>query len=619
MSGEMVDDGAESPTLEALRRVVERFGPEVGEDPRRVQAGVNDLLGSDARARRAEVDALVIAAQESVPTALVGDTVERDALDRRLRDRGLSSASSSFALTAWSRALGVDRSVEPVAGLPPLTTLPNTADAVDPGDATSSVDPSARPFDEATDHVGTPRVEVATADVAHARGAADLEVLDDVRPPRRRRVLLASIGAAAVLCVVALVAVVSLGGDDPDSNEMEVAGATQDPAAVLPFDEETTDWGAKVERRWELDDGTFESELVLSNDTKAPIAGRHVEIVPKSLAKTVDELAFDPEPDEVIDEDPVVAWDLRLGPGESTEITYRVEDLDGAAGLAELKAWKKDRTATIEEIMAEFEEAMKDVTVPPVNLLYPGANSTVGDAAITSFGTTEADAKIVINGTPATVNPDGGFAAQISLTPGPNKISVSGTDPAGNENLVEINITYTPGFGKDSGGNTGDGGGGTDGGGNTGDGGGGTGDGGGGNTGDGGGGNTGDGGGTTGDGGGSTPPKDSDADGIPDSSDRCASQSGIPAHGGCPAPVLTVYGPSYVCPYPATHNYSVGWTGSLSASSYRWYADNGTNYTGGKSVSGLWFNPGRSFFTVAVTFDGVTYTQRTYVDAADSC
>jgi hypothetical protein len=219
---------------------------------------------------------------------------------------------------------------------------------------------------------------------------------------------------------------------------------------------------------------------------------------------------------------------------------------------------------------------------------------------------------MVVSGIPAAVDAEGGFSAQISLQEGANTITVAATDAAGNVNTVQINVSYSPGSATAANpglrsGSTGGSGGGSSGGSS------------------GGGGSTGGttntpqpGTGSTGGGGGGTAPADSDGDGIIDSSDRCANESGISAHGGCPAPVLTVYGEGYVCPYQ-TFSYEVGWTGSLTPSSYRWYRDDGATFTGGKTVDGLYFEPGDNYFTVDVVFDGVKYSKRTYVQVADSC
>ncbi len=641
MTNEHLEPGAGASSMEALASVVERFGPAVGDDPRRVRAGINDLLGSAARSRRAEVDAIVVAAEESIPEGLAAGDLDRDTALERVRARGLSDDSGEFAVAVWARVLGVDSDddggADVVAGLPLLTIST-------PEPELGSGDPSI-PDDVAPVLVAAGGVDVGSADrpagtmpaapdtgdiaaLPLTPAAEELAVLDDESAPRRgRTVLLLGAGAVAILIIVGAVALLVPGGDDRDAPRPIASSKKTAPAAVLALEKETTDWGAEVARDWKVDDGTFSSSVTLTNPGDAPIAGRHVEVVPKSLAATVDLITFTPEPDEVIEKDPMVAWDLRLEPGTSTEIEYVVEDLDEDAGLAELKGWSKDRDAAIAAAKPKVDTALEDTTGPPINLLYPGANSTVGEPAVTVLGATEADAKLVVNGTPATVNAEGGFSAQISLQPGANKISVSATDPTGNENLVEITVNHVPGStGTSGGGSSGGGssGGGGTGGGSTGGGGTGGGSTGGGGTGGGSTGGGGTGGGTTGGGttGGETvkpPPPDGDGDGFIDSADRCPSDRGIAAHGGCPAPTLTVYGPSYVCPYPAEHSYEVGWTGSLTPSSYRWYADNGTQYTGGKTVSGLWFNPGRSHFTVAVTFDGVTYSQRTYVDAAAGC
>lgn len=132
---------AEEGLVRALRGVLADHGRRVSEHPERVRALLSDALGARSREWRADIDALVMAAEERVP-ATVTDTAEGGrgtddaALVRALTDRGLTAETAIAAIDLW-------RSVLTDAAQP--TTRSRTASAWDRPTAAPSARPRATP------------------------------------------------------------------------------------------------------------------------------------------------------------------------------------------------------------------------------------------------------------------------------------------------------------------------------------------------------------------------------------------------------------------------------------------------------------------------------------------
>lgn len=105
----MGDEATPATVASALASLVERFGPELGEDPRRVGALLRDLAGE----HRAEIAAVVAAAEEGVPEDLrtasphmYAATLQR-LVDNLTQNRALAPAAAEQAVSTWAEALGV--------------------------------------------------------------------------------------------------------------------------------------------------------------------------------------------------------------------------------------------------------------------------------------------------------------------------------------------------------------------------------------------------------------------------------------------------------------------------------------------------------------------------------
>ena len=135
-------EGPRGSTRDTLREIVDRYGTELVDDSRRVQALLRDMAGE----HRAEVAALVAAAEEGVGAALLqssqGLTPEAaKRLARRLQEnRALTEDAAVWAVTAWLHALRIEGPSEAemttpipsgpgetVAAPPPLDSAPPQA------------------------------------------------------------------------------------------------------------------------------------------------------------------------------------------------------------------------------------------------------------------------------------------------------------------------------------------------------------------------------------------------------------------------------------------------------------------------------------------------------------
>ncbi|OWU70597.1 hypothetical protein ATO3_20290 [Marinibacterium profundimaris] len=87
--------------------------------------------------------------------------------------------------------------------------------------------------------------------------------------------------------------------------------------------------------------------------------------------------------------------------------------------------------------------AMRVDTTPPfLTLLAPGPGVISDEASVEVLGASEPDAQITLNGIAVTPGRDGAFIATLPLAPGPNTISVTAVDPAGNSSARSLDVVY---------------------------------------------------------------------------------------------------------------------------------------------------------------------------------
>lgn len=195
---------ATAPVAAALIEAVADFGRQATTDPGRVRALLSDALGADGWAHRAEIDALVVAVEESVPSDLLGrlrgtSTVSDGELLSRLSGRGLDDRMGQFALGTWGASLGAATSVPNPLASDPLPAFPATgavAGVLSTSEEAELVPAIAGYVDPDLDWVGTqPDVAVVPAVVP----PADADPGPTVEPRGRRQLVIAAVIGAVLI------------------------------------------------------------------------------------------------------------------------------------------------------------------------------------------------------------------------------------------------------------------------------------------------------------------------------------------------------------------------------------------------------------------------------------
>ena len=133
-------------------------------------------------------------------------------------------------------------------------------------------------------------------------------------PSRSRRRRLALLAAPVVLALGVAGALLATGGSGD-------AARASSPVSVR-FDPEIVGDGVTLTRTWTLsDDRVLAAGLAIQNTTRRPVAGDVDEAVPKSVAASARDVATSPKP-QVVQDDPVLRWAYRLGPGQSLQVSY---------------------------------------------------------------------------------------------------------------------------------------------------------------------------------------------------------------------------------------------------------------------------------------------------------
>lgn len=99
-------------------------------------------------------------------------------------------------------------------------------------------------------------------------------------------------------------------------------------------------------------------------------------------------------------------------------------------------------TRKIKKTKKEKPKEEVDTTPPILTITEPADNTTVNTSSITVKGTTEPNAKVTVNGNPASVSTAGSFEAGVNLIEGTNKITTDATDLAGNKATAVRTVIY---------------------------------------------------------------------------------------------------------------------------------------------------------------------------------
>lgn len=376
---------------QAVATAVREFGPSASTEPRRVQGLISDVLGPAARTRRAEIDAVVMAAEEQIPDDLMARRIGvGEALDRLL-DRGLGRDLAQFAVEVWQFAFGLLDPSRPAPSLSKRLTEPTPIPEPAPTE-TARFDPRFL--------AASLRAEEPAAPEAPANH-------------RGRWIAVAAIVGALAL-VGGILAVVMGGAGRPHIT------VTPPPAQVprLVFAEEATAFGTAA-RIWTTSGENLVGKVKLTNTGSSDASVHHVEVLPKSLVADAAAITSDPA-HVVIKSDPVIAWDLTIPAGSSETVTYRFKPTKRVT-KSRLGTWRDDRAKAAAAFTAESSRP------PALTISEPAEGATVATTFVVA-GSTDPGATVSVAGAAVTVNPDGTWSHQVA---GTTTVVVTASSPYG--------------------------------------------------------------------------------------------------------------------------------------------------------------------------------------------
>jgi hypothetical protein len=410
--------GGPTAVAEAVREVVRVGGRAICDDPRRVQGMLNDLLGASARSLRAEVDAVVVAADEAVPGIVLAGGTDEAAL-AVLADRGLGREAAGYAVNVWRYALGPAGDAGPPRSTERPAPIPTPMPTELPPGSYPGQTPMATELPYQSPYQPSPRVPSGTGHEHEVRS------VDEQGGGGRRRLLLG--GVVALIALVAAAAWVTIGrGDDPADPE-------------LAFDVELSDVG-RVERRWVVEDGTH---LVATLEVNNPVVSEAVsgtlhEPLPKTLAAGDAEVSSETDYDviDLKDGEKVLAFPLEIPAGGRRTISYRVElPKDLEVGSGQLEDWQADQVATRRSLTQAL-NARPSLTISQ-------SRSTVTTPMVELSGTVTDGAIVKVKGVGAVLDGKGRWSIVVrDLKPDTNRIAVVATSRYGVTTTKTATIDY---------------------------------------------------------------------------------------------------------------------------------------------------------------------------------
>ena len=280
-----------------------------------------------------------------VPDALA--EVIECGLSKDISARYDSASAFGDALAAVAHELG-----RPGAAVP-LGASHQLAEAKAELALTPSPDPAHQPVPNET--VDVPRNRAATYEPP-AAGAPT------VRPWYRRPAGIAAVTALAVAFAGGGVAWAVMTG----SNDESPPGAKRANSSILaasmpvPATSPTSYRAAGVaqDRKFSTDGKRVNYTVALTNTSPKKVTRYWVEVIPKELAASVDDITFTPSAPRVIDPDPVVYWQLALGPGDRVKIGWSTKvPKGGSTGeklLAQVQKWQSGETTKRQPQVTRF-------------------------------------------------------------------------------------------------------------------------------------------------------------------------------------------------------------------------------------------------------------------------
>jgi hypothetical protein len=191
-----------------------------------------------------------------------------------------------------------------------------------------------------------------------------------------------------------------------------------------------------AERSWTVTPEGLTAVTVVTNPGKTPVSGWVVEALPKDVAASVSEVDFAPEPDKVVEADPVVAYRLRLGPGDRQRLEYSV-------------AWADAPVAVSERTVTAWADAAKAAArpyrvAPKLAVNQPESGTTTARRSVVVRGVTTPGAAVTVNGRQVDVRGSGSYSVTVALQRGRNRITVVATSLGGASTRVAVQVTSRP-------------------------------------------------------------------------------------------------------------------------------------------------------------------------------
>jgi hypothetical protein len=197
--------------------------------------------------------------------------------------------------------------------------------------------------------------------------------------PRKRRALF--VGGAIVLIALLVAFVVTRGDNDEPVVE---------PEGEVSLVAEPTNGGLTVTRTWTLtgaEGEEFVARTAVENPTAASITDSVLEVIPKSIATSADDIDVDAGTAEVtvVEADPVLRFDVTVPAGATHDFTMRVSVPGDGATTARVLTYLADRRAAVADYFASIESSTTTATAPVTTAPPPPSAPTSNQAPVVAF------------------------------------------------------------------------------------------------------------------------------------------------------------------------------------------------------------------------------------------
>jgi hypothetical protein len=442
----------------AVFGVLEAGGPEVLDQPGRFRSMLADLLGQSGGSLRREQAALVGAVEQGAGRDLMSETLtadERDALVGRLESSLqlestevitavdlLDNAISSVGLRSGDNGNGaggtqLSSTVPPTAVPGPAAAPPPPPQPPPPAPATIAPATMAPAITPAAADSVTKQTVTGAAPPPFVTEPVGTPATGATRSTGRVPFI---VGAIAFLVIGAIVATLVLVNRSDDSTPPAAVASLDFPTEMLPY--------GSLDRKWEVSDNQLNGTLTFENTGSEKSTGRYLEVIPKSLAPTASDIDSDPAPNQVVEDDPILAYDITLEPAQTLTITYRIAVPEGTDN-ARLEAWKEEAATA----RATYEATQNKKPSLVVSSPADGSVFEVPEADL--VGTTDPGVTLDVNGFAIPVNSDGTWSHHTTeMAVGPNSFVFTAVAPNKQTTQQTITLTYTPPPGGSGGGVT---------------------------------------------------------------------------------------------------------------------------------------------------------------------